>query len=493
MNRPAFLCALVALLLCAMMPGTQSLWMDEYESWRVASLPTLAAMWADLNANSASEALMPLGMVNEWLALRVFGSGEWAFRAVNILWAAATVGAFAALGVRWRAPWAPLLVAVQPFLWYYGNEARPYTMQIACAAGLLWGVVVALEEQRLRGRILALLLVSGGVLVGTTLFGILTVGPAFLALGWIAWRKQWVLPRGWGLWLGIAGLWAALLGGYYLLALKRGAGGVKLWDVGLQNIGFALYEFAGFTGFGPGRSELREAAMAGGARAALGAFGAGLLPIALLGAGYAGLVAALARRTLGSPARLQVLVVGGIAAVSAGCLIALALFVRFPFWGRHLAPVFPFFCALVVLAVRSLVEAPSRAPARVGALVFGLLLFSSSLLLRFSPRHGRDDYRGAVALARTLAGAGHIIWWAADVRTARYYRLQVQNAVALDGRMHHVSGLTAEELAARPEPTVIFVSKPDAYDPGRVVTTYAAERGYRTTQRLNAFRVLERP
>ena len=131
--------AIVAFILCLFMPSAQSLWIDEAQTWHYASAPTVGALFSELNTTHTSEGLMPLGMLVPWAGIRIFGEGEWQLRALNILWAAVAVGAFLVLGRRWRVPWAPLFMAVQPFLWYYADEARPYALQIAASAWLLVG------------------------------------------------------------------------------------------------------------------------------------------------------------------------------------------------------------------------------------------------------------------------------------------------------------------------------------------------------------------
>src|SRR5436190_20662327 len=107
----------IALILCCFMPTTQSLWVDEAQTWRLASLPSVGALFSNLWSTHASEGLMPLGMFVAWLASRLSGMSEWQLRSVNIVWAAMAVIAFFNLGRRWRVPWAPLFLAIQPFLW----------------------------------------------------------------------------------------------------------------------------------------------------------------------------------------------------------------------------------------------------------------------------------------------------------------------------------------------------------------------------------------
>lgn len=78
----------------------------------------------------------------------------------------------------------------------------------------------------------------------------------------------------------------------------------------------------------------------------------------------------------------------------------LASIVKFPFWGRHFAPVFPFVWGLEILGLRALLAWLPRRLAVAAGLGFAGLLAGSSLLLRAAPRHGKDDYRSAVRIDR---------------------------------------------------------------------------------------------
>ena len=479
----------LALALCVLMPGAQSLWIDEAQTWRVASMPSFGAFLSDLTNTHGSEAMMPFGMLMPWLAARVLGTGEWQLRAVNILWAAAAVGAFFVLGRRWRMPWAPLFMAVQPFLWFYANEARPYALQIAAGAWLLVGLVVCVEDRRIDRAGLLILLISSGILIATVLFGVLTAGPVCLLVAWLAWRGRWPLPKGWRIAVAVALLWSALFGAYYLRSVARGASGARLWDVGMQNITFTFYEFAGFSGLSLSRNEIRELAQTGGARAILHACPPlSLAAVAALALAYLTAAVSLLRGA-GKETRRMVAMIGGPSALSGGALVLLAFVAHFPFWGRHLAPIFPFFCALLILALRDL---SARRPAFAAALVtfFFVLLPISSWALRTSPRHAKDDYRTAVAIARRAVDEGRIVWWCADPFTARYYGLPITEDRKGEGPAVYVSLMTAEALAGKPPPDLIIISKPDAFDMGGLVTAYAKERGFLPVQRLNVFAVL---
>ena len=493
MSALSKVCFAVALALCVLMPSGESLWMDEAQTYRLASMPTLAAVFSDLRKIVASESLMPLGIVTAWCSARIVGVSEWELRAVNILWGMLATAAFAVVGRKWRIPWAPLFLTVQPFLWFYMNEARPYALQIACGAWLLAGLVISLEEKRLRQPVFLLLLVASCILVGTTLFGILTVLPVWAAILWRAWREHWPRPAGWPLAISVALVWCAGFGIHYLLTLSRGAGGVRLWDVGLQNIGFAIYEFAGFSGLGPGRNELRELAQLGGHSAVLHGFAHGFIAMAVLAAAYAALLGGVILRGAKMENRPAAMWIAGIFAVNCATLVLLALVAHFPFWGRHLAPAFPFFCALLLLGIRELKFVIRPVPARAVTVVFFSLLTLSSLGLRFQARHAKDDYRAAASIAKQAMSAGQSVWWSADPEAARYYRLGSPARADASDRLIFTRDVSPEILAGTTPPQVIVSSKPDAFDPLGTVVAFIRLHHYRSGQKLSGFQIFLRP
>ncbi len=491
MSTTAKLFLLVALALCTLMPSTQSLWMDEAQTWRLASMPSLSAVVADLRQTQASEAMMPLGMFSAWISARVFGLGEWQMRAPNIFWAAASVVAFAMIGRRWKAPWSPLLFAIQPFLWFYANEARPYALQIAAGAWLLAGLVAAFDERAISAKTLLIVSVASCALVGTTLFGILTAGPAIAILAWFARRERWALPEKWKLCATVVLIWFATLGVYYLFAILRGAAGARLWAVGIQNILFALYEIGGFGGLGFGRTEIRELAQLGKLATILKCPWWGILASGLLAGSY--LVAGrwLLMRLKQPKVRDVAISVALIAALSLGALAVLALVVHFPFWGRHAAPVFPFVCGLLIF---SIAHAPRRRGlAAIAIACLCLALAVSTVQLRLAPQHRKDDYRSAAVLARKGLEDNKEVWWSADRETARYYGVAFRDPERPGPGAFYASGSSRGMLNTQPLPDLILMSKPDVFDPSGTLAGYVADNQYRREQRFNAFEALVKP
>jgi hypothetical protein len=493
-HRTVAVCsALAALGMTALMPSSESLWIDEAHTFHHVAQPTFSAFCSSLLTSQGSEGLMPLGMFAAWLGGQLIGMGEWQMRAPNILWAALTVLAFVRIGQLWDAPWAPIAVAVQPFLWYYADEARPYALQMACAAWLAAGCAEVLQSHRFGARVVLQLLVASAGLIAVTMFGIVTVGAVAVGLSAFWWRERWVITRAAGAGIGLEILWCAGFGAYYVWKVASGSTASKIWEVGLQNLGFALYEFTGFAGLGPGREELRELAREGGVEGVVHGLATDLGWLALLAALIFAAGGALWTAWHKTEQRREIALYAGVCALVAGVTFALSLVAKFPFWGRHLAPVFPFYCALLVLGIECLLRTSWPTVVRVGAPagLLALLAFSSAQV-RWSPRHAKDDYRSAAAVAVSALRAGREVWWAADLEAAAYYGLVVSKGTPQPGKAARLLVATPKPMAPVALPDVIILSKRDIYDPGGEIDRLIAAHQFGLTQRFKAFTVWER-
>ena len=489
----AWAALLAALGVCALMPSDHSLWIDEAGTALFAEPRSLTDWWEALRSWIDSERLMPLAMFTTWLGAQVLGAGEWALRGINLVWAWAAVAAFARIGKVRGLWWLPLLLVVQPFLWFYVNEARPYAMQIAAGAWLLAALVTCREE---RGESqpcwVPHFAIASVVLAGASLLGAVLLVPFWGALAFHYLRLQrW--PRGrTRAWLGGSLAALMLLAAYYGWSLAAGAGAAKVWQLSPASIGFAGYQFLGFGGLGPERVALRELGRGGA-----GHLVAGLKPYALpLGALAFAYAVALLRPLGRADRRARLLEVCalpmGLAISGFVCVLGLAWIVGFTFWDRHVAALFP----AVVYACAEFLRAGSRPlrllPAAAG-LLLGLLLLGSSVQLRWNPRHGHDDYRSAAQAASTATAAGLRVWWVANDRPAHYYELPLSTDPQDATKPLHIAGyLNAQagaSLDALPAPARVIVSKPDLHDPGGVVATYLATHGYEVAETFPAFRI----
>jgi hypothetical protein len=100
-------------------------------------------------------------------------------------------------------------------------------------------------------------------------------------------------------------------------------------------------------------------------------------------------------------------------------LIPVSLITGFQLLGRHFSPAIPAVLLPLALSLSSGIRSPSLGFA-AGAISV-LILLTSSLILRFHPKHERDDYRIASDIAFTALAEGKRVLWQADMNATRYY------------------------------------------------------------------------
>jgi hypothetical protein len=120
-------------------------------------------------------------------------------------------------------------------------------------------------------------------------------------------------------------------------------------------------------------------------------------------------------------------------------------------------------------------------------LVWGVSILS----LRFAGRHAKDDYRGAAAAAREVLAAGGTVWWSADVWTGRVYGLEVtERSLGADLPLRLMTRLSE---VAEEGPALAVTTRPDVYDPNRVLVPRLEAWGYRGEPLGTAFVLWKKP
>jgi 4-amino-4-deoxy-L-arabinose transferase-like glycosyltransferase len=158
----------------------QSLWYDETVTAHLLQMD----LGGLLRAIPDSESSPPLYYVLAWLWAQVAGTGEVALRALPALFGTATIAVVWALARRIGGERAGLLaaalVAVNPMLVWFSQEARVYSLLalLAAASALLW--LRALEAPR-SGRLLAWGAVAA-LALATHYYAIFLVAPQWLWL-----------------------------------------------------------------------------------------------------------------------------------------------------------------------------------------------------------------------------------------------------------------------------------------------------------------------
>jgi hypothetical protein len=539
------------LLLLPLQVSNQSLWIDEGDTALYAVQPNFTAWLTHLKADKAADCQMPLGMFISWAAGKALGTAEWQLRLVNLLWSGGTLLVLFQAGRALRCKWLPAVMVLQPYFWFYNNEARPFALEVFCGSLLLLGFVgqrAEIRSQRSDFRFSIAPLAAGAVLLGyTTLLAPFTYLAVIVGGGlelWLSRRGQTcgsqhakgVTGKRTLLWLGIATLLLLPIGAYYAYTLVHGRGLPTLWRNDWKNFLYLGYELTGLAGLGPSLLEMREAAQA----RLLGQLVRGhpweIAAVALAAVCWVALLAAGVHRLVRRREWHWLACLLAVPLVGGGALTAAGLVMKKMFWARHWAPLFPFYVAGLALALQVLwqsqlsklrggngsppikdrgrdgsspishcpVGATRTAPSLplsgpsvrfwpVVCTVWLGLLLASALSFRFADRHHKDDYRSAAALAHQSLAAGCRVWWAASWHCAVYYRVPVgaveENRTALSPECYPV-----EPANALPDRLpVILLSRPSIYDPAGLLRSYAQSNHMACEENLcRSFRVYGR-
>lgn len=472
--------------------SNRSYWIDEATSLIVAMSPDPSEAWRYAQAVGGSTIQMPLHNVYLFMWNKVFGGGEWAMRASNI--PLFLFGQLAFLVVLRARPKLSLTAAVLamlcPTIWMYLDEARPYLLQYAAAcwptAALLRAALPASPHEDWTKSEIFLLALSTILLAGSSLLGVIWAGGFSLGLFWL-WRIPQSEDRGSSPALLFASLLALPVLGlavYYGLTFAQAGGGYFRPGTGLISLPYVVYEFFGFSGFGPGRLELRAAPAA-----ALRTHLPTLLPLAAVLVVLA-MFGLKALRT-NKPSRRLILALAFSIILPSIVTVAGMFFSDYRPLPRHFMPVLP----VILLVLAALLPAALTQPSfvfRAAAVMLPLLWLSSSLNLRWSEAHTKDDYRTAAAIAAAALRENKEVWWAADAAAAFIYLTPVA-LEDIPGRAWAMQAPQWDDIRFKFPPRVIVISKPDIYDPSGAVARYAAENRFETALELHAFTILTRP
>lgn len=495
----------LGLLLVPFMPSQDSLWIDEAQTWTYADQPDLGSFVARMKADTCSEAQMPFGMLSAWAGAQLLGKSEWQMRAQNMVWVVAALLCFFRIGKLVSIPAFPLLLAIQPFTWYYANEFRPYSLQVFSGSLICLGLVALMVRGSRSAEWISALF--AGILV-SCYASMLGVVPSIAAVLVVAWyfisrrrRPEYSLVAVFIL----LGLLLLPLGLYYLTTLMRGSGGAKIWAVGPANLIGALVEMFGFAGLLPARQVLRDCVRHGISASNLAPFFLQIAGACIL---FAAMAFLLVRFLLTRKRPSSWCFAGlGYFILSLFGMITLTLVAHFPFWGRHLAPAFP---AFVLILGFLLAEAwvAGRSLTRSASILCCILLFSSSLVLRFSPAYSKDDYRSAAGKAHEVVKNGGVVWWAANKAAANYYGLSpiegtstTSHSIDSPALSHAVqSGSSSTFFSINqdvnyfeslPKADIVVLSKSDIYDRFGALQAWLRQHGYAVNRQFPAFTIWE--
>jgi hypothetical protein len=481
-RMPGIALGVLALIIAGLAISSQSFWIDESSTASKAILPDLASWWKKMADIKGSDLQMPFYMWYVWVWEKIFGHGEWWTRASGIPWLITGLYFFAGRRAeRW------IVVIFSAFTWYCLNEARPYAMQLGASLAIFAAIEQLAENSspensRSEGLWLAVLLVGVIALSGSSLLGMIWAGTALAAFVSVQAGKDnaWKIVRAHKtLWI-TSGLFLTALAVFYLWSIHQGAGASNAGGTDWRNVLFVIFEVLGFSGLGPGRLELRFSGA--------GALRPYILPLAIITASTA-IVAGTglwqARKRIATRRGLALtLVVCGAAML----LLAIGLLKSFRILGRHFTPVAPVVFWLLAGGIFALWQDRGFLK-RVIVVTFLIASGASCLSLRLAPRHAKDDYRGAAAIAR-----------AADQPSGAIYGVRMPDTLARDAIAKvepdsaiFIWNVPGETLSTLPVPDLVFVSKPDIFDHPGSVTRFVEQHHYTRLAPKQAFEIWKRP
>ncbi|MBL0062360.1 MAG: glycosyltransferase family 39 protein [bacterium] len=132
--------------------GSESFWLDEAIVWdRVRGGPM--KFFFDWDADTQG----PVYPVLMWIWCKLFGFSEISMRMPSVIFGVLSVHALYLLGKRVfghaAAMWASVFAAVNPFLLYYSQEARPYTLWLWSSLLAVWFLTRLMEQHSKRNEV----------------------------------------------------------------------------------------------------------------------------------------------------------------------------------------------------------------------------------------------------------------------------------------------------------------------------------------------------
>jgi hypothetical protein len=465
--------------------SSDSFWIDEYLSAHHAAQPTLAALWKSMLSEAHTDATksnclhIPLYFLVLWGWEKVAGTSEWALRMSNL-----PFSVLIALGLwmgfreqRQRLVFSLLFLGSSAFVWFYLNQLRPYALLLAESMWLLAAAHCVWRKPEEWNHAWACWFTFASLLVcATSMIGIVWVGSTILAV-WYAKGRRAPLEFGRSfpaaLCLLVLGFFS--IAGYYAWSMLLPKTVLDLGRRGLMAMPTMMaYEYLGFAGLGPNRNALRSEALKA------------LAPYAVPLATYAVLWIALCVYASGGIRKFldkRCLIFYGLLILPAPVMVIADDIWNFRLLPRHLTPVM----ALVFYAVSFLLTISWRRGAIGRALVSAIFVVSmaSAVQIRFAPRHFRDDYRYAAAIAKREINRGDPVLWAADQGLAVYYGVVPPNELNSSGRKVFFG---EEGIVHMPRVGgIVLLSKPDIFDREGRIRTFMRDNGYHRDECFEAF------
>lgn len=396
-----------SILLLILSVKDNGIWIDEAQTFIIIKTSPRMFLNCVLFRGDAVSG-MPLFFLLEFFWCRLFGFSEFAMRSINLLVIPLLmIGAGKLLRAKGLPQWMILFFAFNPVLLYYMNEARPYAALFTCG---LWCFLFLFRggENGMSRRDAALFFLC--FWTGCA-FHMMFVFMSVVYLGVLAWMRckgtlrfrehfivwAWYVPA------------FLVLAVHYLHFILSAPEVNAEKPQAMMSILQIIYYFSGLSGLGWSRNALRSLNLEMTLRIISGT---SLFMLSALT-----LAVCCIRRKIVLNVRIvlpAVCILGSLIV-----FIAANIVLKTRFWERHIVYLLPG-CILVVLMACYDLWSPPRAPvARTASCCFLALSILSGINIISLDYYQKDDYRGAVRIARSFH-ADHILFQGSSISFGYY-------------------------------------------------------------------------
>ena len=444
--------------------STESFWVDEgiSASWLIKD--SLSNLFSDLLSNTESESQMPLYIICIWFWGLIVPHTEWFLRSLNLIFLIGTGLFIYNYSKRYDNSFILLTFFVQPFLWKYVGEFRPYLLQIFLHTIQIIMLLDLYNNKNIKYRTF-LLITSSFLSCFVHMLSVIPFIIISLIILFCVLRKKIIFFKQEIKVILISIPLFFFLGLYYLQTLLRDAGGAKLWDPSIKNYLFSIYEMIGLSGIGPSYLMIRDIA----SNEILGIIRLFIdyIPIVSIFLVVFVLLILNLRFINDKNNKLLIIFLTSVFLI----LITLSSLANWPFWGRHLAPIFPAYT--IILSTLISFYWKKNNFAKIISLTLLLLLIFSSFNNRFNDKYAKEDYRGVMNYVGTHSD-DTLILMGINKPTFLFYEKYFQDEYKFD------NAIFVKDLKKNPlnVPDKIILTRPNAIDSDFYIRKYITDNNF---------------
>ena len=389
------------------------IWIDEGQTFIVINA-SFSKMINTIFKTGNAIGGMPLYFICEFCWCKIFGYSEYALRSMNLIFAIPILwGSIKLIGVMNKPFWMIILISLNPVLLYYMNEARPYVVIYACGVWCFYFLFRHLED-----------LNSEDVFGFSVCFGVgcafhmmfIFMGIIYIYLEYRRFRQGKLQ-----IWEQLV-IWLRVLPFFLLLAIHYFHFVFGALEVNsntahpLASILQIGYYFAGLGGLGWSRNDLRSMNLAITPRI--------VVSLTIIIVSYILLIMYFLRCRLYKEKTIGIQLIS--ITIALFCFIIVNIILKTRFWERHVIFLLPGISLNLAFVLHELFSRVNTRTVKVALGTFLLMYLLSGLNLIVMEYYQKDNYRGAVELARSFQPTH--IFFQGDPFTYEYYGLYGEKA-----------------------------------------------------------------